>query len=113
MEIGEVIGRNIGAYRKKSGYTQDHIANFIGTDRSTVSKYESNEREISMVNMEKLANLFGIELEDLLEENPTHQSAGLAFAFRSDGIDQDDMVSIAAFQKVVKNYLRMKDISNG
>lgn len=113
MEIGEIIGSNIASYRKKMGYTQDHIANFLGTDRSTVSKYESNEREISIVSLEKLANLFGIELEDLLEENSVHQSAGLAFAFRSDGIDQEDMVSIATFQKVVKNYLRMKDMANG
>lgn len=113
MEIGEVIGSNIAAYRKKAGYTQDHIANFLGTDRTTVTRYESNEREISIINLEKLANLFGVELEDLLEEDPAKQTAGLAFAFRSDGIDQDDMAGIAAFQKVVKNYLRMKDIANG
>lgn len=113
MELGEIIGANIASYRKRVGYTQDHIATFLGTDRSTVSKYESNEREISIINLEKLANLFGIDLEDLLEENPAKLTAGLAFAFRSDGIDENDMLSIAAFQKVVKNYLRMKDISNG
>lgn len=113
MEIGEIIGSNIASYRKKMGYTQDHIANFLGTERSTVSKYESNEREISIVNLEKLANLFGIELEDLLEENSAAKGVGLAFAFRSAGMDENDMSGIAQFQKIVKNYLKIKELAHG
>lgn len=113
MELGAIIGANIASYRKKMGYTQDHIANFLGTDRSTVSKYESNEREISIVNLEKLANLFGIELEDLLEENSVHQTASLAFAFRSSGMDENDMSGVAEFQKIVKNYLKIKALAHG
>ena len=113
MEIGEIIGANIASYRKKIGYTQDHIANFLGTDRSTISKYESNEREISIINLEKLANLFGVELEDLLEENSVTKTAGLAFAFRSAGMDENDMSSIAQFQKIVKNYLKIKELAHG
>lgn len=113
MEIGEIIGANIASYRKKMGYTQDHIASFLGSDRSTVSKYETNEREVSIVNLEKLADLFGIELEDLLEENSVTKVAGLAFAFRSDGMNENDMTCIAQFQKIVKNYLKIKELAHG
>lgn len=113
MEIGEIIGANIASYRKKLGYTQDHIASFLGTDRSAISKYENNEREISIVNLEKLANLFGVELEDLLEENSVTKTVGLAFAFRSAGMEENDMSSIAQFQKIVKNYLKIKELANG
>lgn len=110
MTIGEIISKNLFEYRTKLGYNQDHIANFLGVERSIISKYESNQREISIINLNKLADLFGIELDDLIEENSVHQVANLAFAFRSDGIEETDMNSIASFQKVVKNYLKMKDI---
>jgi transcriptional regulator with XRE-family HTH domain len=110
MTIGEIIGKNLYEYRTKLGYTQDHIASFLGIERSLISKYENNEREISMIFLNKLSDLFGIELDDLIEENSVNKAANLAFAFRSEGIDETDMNSIAGFQKVVKNYLKMKDI---
>jgi transcriptional regulator with XRE-family HTH domain len=113
MSLGQIIGGNIFDYRTKLGYTQDHIANFLGTDRTTISKYENDEREISIINLNKLTDLFGIELEDLIEVDTTKKTASLAFAFRSDGIVMEDMESIASFQKIVKNYLKMKDIEKG
>ena len=112
MTIGQIIGKNIIDYRTKLGYTQDHIASYLGTERSIISKYESNEREISMPYLNKLGDLFGIELEDLIEENSAKKNASLAFAFRSDGMIVEDMESIASFQKIVKCYLKMKGIQN-
>jgi len=110
MTIGQIIGKNIIDYRTKLGYTQDHIANYLGADRTTISKYENDEREISIVSLNKLADLFGIELEDLIEENEANKTVNLAFAFRSEGILMEDMESIASFQKIVKKYLQMKGI---
>jgi transcriptional regulator with XRE-family HTH domain len=110
MTIGQIIGKNIIDYRTKLGYTQDHIANYLGADRTIISKYENDEREISIVNLNKLADLFGIELEDLIEENEANKTVNLAFAFRSEGILMEDMESIASFQKIVKKYLQMKGI---
>lgn len=113
MTIGQIIGKNIFDYRTKLGYTQDHIANFLGTERTIISKYENDEREISVINLNKLSDLFGIELEDLIEEDETKKTANLAFAFRSEGIVIEDMESIASFQKIVKKYLQMKGIQKG
>jgi transcriptional regulator with XRE-family HTH domain len=112
MEIGEVIGQNIKNYRQKFGYNQDHIANYLGVDRTTLSKYESAEREISLLHLNKLADIFGIEVEDLIEPQAANKIANLAFAFRSEGIEEQDLKSIASFQKVVKNYLKMVQIDH-
>lgn len=110
MEIGQIIGKNIFDFRTKLGYTQDHIANYLGTERTIISKYENNEREIPMPYLDKLVDLFGIELEDLIEINAVKKSTNLAFAFRSDGMIEEDMESIASFQKIVKSYLKIKGI---
>ncbi|TAF73182.1 MAG: XRE family transcriptional regulator [Bacteroidetes bacterium] len=111
MELSFIIGRNIKNYREKLGYNQEHIASFLGVDRSLISFYENAEREISIVHLHKIADLFCIEIEDLMEENLLYSKVDLAFAFRADGISQEDLTSIASFQKIVKNYLKMSQLA--
>ena len=111
MELAQIIGQNLRNYRNRFGFTQDHIAHFLGVDRTTISHYENAEREISIVQLNKLSDLFGVELEDFISED-VKDKADMAFAFRSDGITEENLSSIASFQKVVKNYLQMKRLSN-
>ncbi|MEI7424372.1 MAG: helix-turn-helix transcriptional regulator [Prolixibacteraceae bacterium] len=112
MEFGAIVGNNIKSYRQKFGYSQDHIAKYLEIDRTTLSKYESAEREISLLNLTRLADLFGIEIGDLIEKDSVNKEANLAFAFRSEGMEEQDIKSIASFQKVVKNYIMIVQISN-
>jgi transcriptional regulator with XRE-family HTH domain len=107
MELGKVIGDNIKAYREKFGYSQENLANCLGVDRSIISHYENGNREISIIHLNKLADLFANEVEDLIEENSIERNANIAFAFRREGMDNQDLNSIASFQKVVKNYLKI------
>lgn len=111
MGLGEIIGKNIKEYRNQFGYTQDHLAKYLGIDRSMVSHYERGEREISIIHLEKLADLFCIDVDVLTENNEKVRKAELAFAFRKDGIDEQDIKSIADFQKVVKNYIKIVSLS--
>lgn len=113
MESSKIIGNNIKEFRNRLGLSQDQVADFIGVDRTTITKYESGDREVSLVQLEKFCDLFAIEIEDLFEEDSVNKSANLAFAFRADDLNQEDITSIAAFQKVVKNYLKMQSISDG
>ncbi|MBU0488383.1 MAG: helix-turn-helix domain-containing protein [Bacteroidetes bacterium] len=110
MEIMKIIGRNLKKYRNQMGLTQDQLATYLGVERSTISHYETAEREASLGHLSRLADLFGIELEELSETDEARQSAKLAFAFRRDGFDERDMESIASFQKIVRNYLKMNEI---
>lgn len=77
-----------------------------------ISYYENGEREIPMVHLDKLANLFGVDISTLMEENPENLKSDLAFAFRADGLSTADMQEIANFKKVVKNFLKMTQIEN-
>lgn len=112
MDVSSIIGNNLKEYRKRLCLSQDQVGAFIGVDRSAISLYENAEREIPLMHLEKLSDLFAVELEDLLEENSDERSANFAFAFRTNGFVDSDLQSIASFQRVVKNYLRMKEISN-
>lgn len=107
----KIIGNNICELRKQQGLTQVALAKFLSVSRVQISHYERGERNIPMTHLNKLADLFGVELSDLLEENLEAQKLNLAFAFRSNN-NETDLVNIASFKKVVMSYLKMQNISN-
>src|SRR5690554_858510 len=104
------IGKNIAEFRKVQGFTQDSLALYLGVSRVQISHFERGERDISVTELTKLADLFGVELADLLEEDAGIRSINLAFAFRSDNA-VSDLEQIASFKKLVLNYLKMQRIN--
>jgi len=111
MEVmQELIGNNIAKMRKAQGLTQDNLASYLGLSRVQVSHFERGERDISVTDLNKLSDLFGIELSELLEEDLKIQNLNLAFAFRNEN-PESDLEQIASFKKVVMNYLKMERIN--
>jgi transcriptional regulator with XRE-family HTH domain len=54
--------------REKAGLTQHDVARRLGTYGSYVSKCESGERRIDVVELAEFCNVYEIELTALLEE---------------------------------------------
>ena len=107
MELKQIVGSNLQAFRQRLGLTQGQIAEFIEVDRSLIAHYERGTNEVTYVHLKKLSNLFNIEVEDLIEENSALRELNFAFAFRADGLNSTDLKSIAEFQRVVKSYIEM------
>jgi transcriptional regulator with XRE-family HTH domain len=103
------IGRNIKHFRTQLELSQDQLADYLQVKREQVSFIETGKREISVDQLEKLSNLFGVDLEVLLEEDEENLKADIAFAFRSDDLQAEDLSQIADFQKLVKNYLKIQN----
>jgi transcriptional regulator with XRE-family HTH domain len=112
MESKELIGNNIKKLRAVQGFKQEDLAEYLGVTRSMVSYYESGERDIPIASLNKLADLFGVELEALLEANEQIAETNLAFAFRNENFTGRDIESIASFKKFVLNYLKMERLRN-
>ena len=108
MEGINLIGNNIKAHRKRMGLRQEDIAEYLGVKREMISYYEIGSRAVPLENLNKLADLFGIDLSDLMEENPDLQKANVAFAFRANEVNSEDMRIIAEFGKIVKNYIKLR-----
>lgn len=108
-----VIGSNIKKIRERLGYTQDDLANYLNVPRPTISYIETGERECSFDHLERLSVLFNMDLADLLEEDENAQTLNCVFAFRTNELTPTDLDSIADFQLVVKNYMKMKNLANG
>lgn len=105
------IGKNIKLFRQKLNLTQSEIANFCGLNRETISYYENEEREVSLLHLDKIANYLNIDFDVFLEENPQEITTDLALAFRADEISASDRATIAHFKTIVKNFIKMKNIA--
>jgi transcriptional regulator with XRE-family HTH domain len=103
-------GLVIKGLREKYGYTQDKVANYLGIKREMISFYENEGREIPLDVLEKLSDLFGVELDVFFVDNVDDALAEVVFAFRKDDMDNDDMDNMAAFGKIVKNYLKINNL---
>ncbi|MEB2774978.1 helix-turn-helix transcriptional regulator [Algoriphagus sp. D3-2-R+10] len=110
MNQNQIIGKNLQALRKKQGFTQDQIAEYLGILREEVSYYENGSRTMPTSLMSPLANLYGVDEYDFYEENFNIASVNLALAFRAEDIKSSDLEQIAKFKKIVRNYLGMKSL---
>jgi transcriptional regulator with XRE-family HTH domain len=109
--MNKIIGDNIRQYRKRLGYTQQDLSEFLKIKRSLVSYYENGKRNISISNLMQLGLLFGIDEVDLMEKDSINNQVTMFFLFPKETFNKEDFESICAFRKVVKNYLKMDEIN--
>ena len=107
MENNSSVAKNIKVLRKANGFTQERLAEYLNVGRSAYANYESFEREAPLDVLERLADLFGCDLYELYEDDQDAQENMLATAFRVDDLSLEDMNQVAAFKRMVKNYLKM------
>lgn len=62
----KVLARNLRRFRAQQGISQEVLADLAGLHRTYVGSIERAERNVSIDNLERLANALTIELVDLL-----------------------------------------------
>jgi transcriptional regulator with XRE-family HTH domain len=108
MITGISIGNKVKRLREASGVSQIQLAQFLSVDQSYISKCENGERQFTVDLLEKLCNLFGCELNDLLD--PDSKVETLNFAFRANTIDNDDFAAISDINRIALNISEMKSL---
>lgn len=72
-KILENLGNNIRHYRLEKGLSQEELAEISGLHRTYVGSVERAERNISLLNLEKIAKALGVSPIDLLKEKPVEK----------------------------------------
>ncbi|HZV09441.1 MAG TPA: helix-turn-helix transcriptional regulator [Novosphingobium sp.] len=62
----KIIARNVRALRAAKGMSQEDVAGAVQMDRSYLSQIENGHYSISIDTVEKLADLFGVPLHEML-----------------------------------------------
>lgn len=106
--MNQQIGQKMKELRETAGLNQMQVAQFLGIDQSTVSKCEKGERQYQVDHLEQLGSLFGFTLADLMTEDVPIKP--LRIAFRSEGIQADDLTAIADIRKIAMNLDLMRTL---
>ena len=94
--------------RKESRITQEQMAEYLGVDQSLITKLENGTRSLNVTLIDKICNLFGCSEAYLMGEDDAY--IPLNFAFRSNGIQSEDLESIAVVNKIAMNIRYMNEL---
>lgn len=61
------LGNNLKEARKKSGLSQETVAEKLGVSRQTISKWETNETLPDIYQSKKLSKLYNLTLDELID----------------------------------------------
>lgn len=61
------LGNNLFQARKKAGLSQEIVAEKLGVSRQTISKWETDETVPDIYQSKKLAKLYNLSLDELIE----------------------------------------------
>jgi transcriptional regulator with XRE-family HTH domain len=65
MNITKKFGKHIKLLRNEKHLTQEELANLSGLSRQYIGDVERGSRNISLINLEKIAKAFGVSLSQL------------------------------------------------
>jgi transcriptional regulator with XRE-family HTH domain len=109
MEPYVKIGQRLKEARERIGLTQEQAAGALGILREQLSYYENGRREIDVVSLAKLADLYGYALNYFLEKSENSQPE-LFLAFRADEVNPEDLPTIAWVQRFTRNLHELNDL---
>lgn len=64
MDIKQSVGKRIRELRNKLGVSQEEFADMVGLDRTYITSVECGKRNVSIVNVEKIANALNVSLSE-------------------------------------------------
>lgn len=87
--------------REKAGLQQVQIAEYLGVTQTFISKVESGERNLTVEQLESVANLCGYSLASFAGKDLDPQP--VQFAFQAQDVSQDDLRIIAEINRIANN----------
>lgn len=102
------LGTKIKEFRRAHKLTQRELAEKLGIDNSTVSKWEADIYEPDATTLDKLAAIFEVQVDDLLDRHPIvsiHESIKKRVSDRNEDYkeEQDDPLSEPAVQFILRS----------
>ncbi len=68
-EILNIFGENVRKYRRLLDISQEELAHRADLHRTYIGMIERAEKNITLVNMEKIAKALEVQIEDLIKDS--------------------------------------------
>jgi transcriptional regulator with XRE-family HTH domain len=66
-ELQRTVGRNLKAYRRAHGLSQEAFADLLGVHRTYMGGIERGERNLTLKSLERIADQIGVDPLELLD----------------------------------------------
>ena len=67
MDIKAKLGKRLKELRIKNGFSQEKFSGICELDRTYIAGIEQGKRNVSLVNIEKIANAFNMSVYDFFK----------------------------------------------
>jgi transcriptional regulator with XRE-family HTH domain len=109
--IAERLSLNIARQRHTLGLTQAQLAERLGVDTETLSRFERGKNLPSLTTLERLSELLMTTVGDLLSESPAQaDDDALALTSWLSQLDKEDRVFVRGVVRQCCDYLERKNI---
>jgi transcriptional regulator with XRE-family HTH domain len=109
------VGRNLKLTRQEMGYTINDLSRITQIKPTLYKDYESGKKPIPLDTLEKIADLFGVELHIFFSENEKTLRQRLAddrwLFTKENNIPEKDIEEIAKFKNIARQYVIMNKIT--
>ncbi|CAM4322170.1 helix-turn-helix transcriptional regulator [Paenibacillus alkaliterrae] len=106
------LGAKLRTARESCDLTQSKAAQYLGIARELISYYENGTRQIDLLTLNKLSNLYGFPVEHFLS-NESQDDSTVALAFRSNGLSETDLDVLARANEFLHNLNWLNKVLNG
>jgi transcriptional regulator with XRE-family HTH domain len=106
------LGTKLKAAREVCDLTQSKVGQYLGIAREVISYYENGTRQIDLLTLNKLSNLYGYPIEHFLS-NETQDTSTAALAFRSNGLRETDLDVLAKANEFLHNLNWLNKVLDG
>jgi transcriptional regulator with XRE-family HTH domain len=107
------FGARLRALREEQGLYQKDLAEKLGLSQKTISNYENNERFPDQKTLRRIADLFNVSIDFLLDRTDIRSPVEIVAAHRSDDpildLPENARQSVLSFIKMVKEELGIQD----
>ncbi len=110
MQPYELIGERLKQARERAGLTQDQVAKSLGVLREQVSYFENGRREIDLVTLFRLADLYGYSAAHFLLGQRARPGEDLSIAFRAGELGEEDLEVVAWVQRFARNLALLDEL---
>ena len=109
--MARFFNKNLRYIRQNKGISQQELADRLNLDRSTISRWENDEMDITIGNAIKIADYFNIPMEDFTgkdlskQENITFDETDVLFSKYKDHLSDKDKMIIKTILEETKKEI--------
>lgn len=105
LKLSNKIAKKIKILRKARGLTQQQLADLLGVQRATISNYEIGRRSPHIKELERLAEILGVNLEyfGVTNNDLIDLIAKARIVFDDDEIPTEEKAKV--YKEILKLYL--------